>query len=234
MKKIVLLFLLALPVVGLIAQTSMEKGYVKMEVVEASSDDPQMAMGLEMLKGSTTETYFKKDHYVTKMDMMGGMVSVLNYVNTATNKMDMLMDAMGNKMWIETDMDEAKSMQPSNMKPEDFKIDYDMETTKEIMGYKAFKTTISVPVQDGMTVTGWLTKDIKTDANVIQGMNELKLEGFPLEFTIDSPMMKMTYTTVDIKSEVDESIFEPSTEGYKKMTMEEFTKSMGGMGGLGF
>jgi len=45
----------------------------------------------------------------------------------------------------------------------------------------------------------------------------------------------MTVTAQELKSDLDESVFELNTEGYKKMTMDEFQKSLGGMAnGLGF
>ena len=44
----------------------------------------------------------------------------------------------------------------------------------------------------------------------------------------------MTFAATDIKDTVDESVFVLKTDGYKKMTMKEFTDSMGGMGAMGF
>jgi len=234
MKHLINLFLLLVPIVAVTAQKSLDKGYVKMEITEVNSEDPQTATMLEMMKGSVTEIFFMKDKYKTAMNMMGGMVRMDNYVDVAGNKMDMLFDAMGNKMWVDTNLDEAKQNKPANQNMEDFKVDYDKSQTKTILGYNAYKATITVPNGGGMTVEGWVTEDIKTDANIIQGMEDLKLKGFPLEFSIISPQMKMTFAATDIKDTVDESIFVLKTDGYKKMTMKEFTESMGGMGGMGF
>ena len=234
MKHLINLFLLLVPFVAVTAQKTLDKGYVKMEITEVTSDDPQMAMGLEMMKGSTTEIYFTKDKYKTTMNMMGGMVKMDNMVDISTRKMDMLFDAMGNKMWVDTNLDDAKKNKPANQDMSDFKIDYDKSLTKKILGYVAYKATISVPGQEGMSVEGWVTEEIKTDANIIQGMEDLKLEGFPLEFSIVSPQMKMTFSATDIKETVDDAEFVLKTDGYKKMTMEEFSQTMGGMGGMGF
>ena len=46
--------------------------------------------------------------------------------------------------------------------------------------------------------------------------------------------ISMVYTTVEIKTEIDKSVFEINTDGYEEQTMEEFTKTMGAMGGMGF
>jgi len=233
MKHLINLFLLLVPFVAITAQKTIDKGYVKMEITDVSSEDPQMAMGLEMMKGSVTEIFFMEGKYRTAMNMMGGMVKMDNMVDVSSNKMDMLFDAMGNKMWVDTNLDDAKKNKPSAQNMEDFKVDYDKSQTKKILGYNAYKATVSVP-NGGMTVEGWVTEDIKTDANIIQGMEDLKLQGFPLQFSIVSPQMKLTFAATEIKETVDENKFVLKTDGYKKMTMEEFTKTMGGMGGLGF
>lgn len=206
-----------------------------MELTDAKSDDPNMAMGIEMMKGTTTEIYFVDGKYMTEMSMMGGMVNMKNVVNTESKNMDMFMDAMGSKMWIETNMDEAKEMNKQNATDmSQLKVEYDKSQTKKILGYTAHKATINMPNNAGK-IEGWVTNEIITDANVIQGMEDLKLEGFPLEFTMNTPQMTLTFSTTDIKESVDKSKFDIKTDGYKKMTMEEFQKSMGGMGGgLGF
>jgi len=234
MKYFINMFLLLVPFVAVTAQKKLDRGYVKMEITEATSDDPQMKMGLEMMQGSFTEIFFTEGKYKTEMSMMGGMVQMNNLVDVSTNKMDMLMDAMGNKIWVETNLDEAKANKPANQDMSDFEVSYDKSQTKEILGYNAYKATITVPNDQGMTVEGWITEEIETDANIIQGMQDLKLQGFPLEFSIVNPKMKMTFSAVDIKESVSEDEFTLNTEGYKKMTMQEFNESMGGMGGMGF
>ena len=235
MKHLINLFLLLTPFVAVTAQKTLSEGYVKMEITEVKSDDPQMAMGLEMMKGSVTEIHFMDGKYMTSMTMMGGMVKMNNLVETETKKMDMLMDAMGNKTWVETNLDEAKNSKAAGAQDmEDFKVEYDPTQKKKILDYNAYKATITIPSQPGMKVEGWITEDIKTDANIIQGMQDLKLKGFPLEFSITNPQMTLTFAATDIKESVDQSVFTLNTEGYKKMTMKEFTESMGGMGGMGF
>ena len=235
MKHLINLFLFLVPFVAITAQKQLDRGYVKMEITDVTSDDPQMAMSLEMMKGSITEIYFTKEKYKTSMNMMGGMIQMVNHVDIASKKMDMLFSAMGNKMWVDTNTDEAEGSTPGSQNMEDFNVEYDREQTKDILGYKTFKATINMPNAEGTRVEGWVTKEIKTDANIIQGMSNLKLEGFPLEFSIVSPQMKLTFTATDIKDTVEDNEFVLNTDGYKKMTMKEFSESMGGMGaGFGF
>ena len=66
---------------------------------------------------------------------------------------------------------------------------------------------------------------------MIQGFQSLEFSGYTMEFTVGNPQFSMTYTAVEIKDSVDDSKFTYDTKGYKKMTMEEFQKSMAGMGG---
>lgn len=218
---------------GMVAQKVIEKGTVKMEITKVSSDDPQMAMGLEMMKGSQTELIFKEDQYVTNMDMMGGMMKIQVHIEKSKNMMNMLMDMMGNKSWIESKLDETQTVQQKAI-AEQTKLEYDKSDTKEILGYKCYKMTITNPEMEGISVTGYVTEDIKTKANLIQGFQSIELAGYTMEFTISNPKFSMTMTAVDVNEKVDDSKFSFDTKGYKKMTMAELQKSMGGMGGFGF
>lgn len=93
------------------AQKVLEQGTVKMEITKVASDDPQMEMMLGAMKGSQTELVFAGDKHVSTMDMMGGMVKVKVLVNKGENAMNMLFDAMGNKSWIESKLDQSQSAQ---------------------------------------------------------------------------------------------------------------------------
>ncbi len=214
------------------AQKVLEQGTVKMEITAVNSEDPQMAMGLEMMKGSQTALYFKADKHATYMNMMGGMVEMKIFVETALNQMNMLFDMMGQKMWIESKLDESQTAQQKEIATKS-KIEYNKSDTKEILGYKCYKMTVSNPEMEGMSVTGYVTEQIKTKANLIQGFQSLEFSGYPMEFTVGNPQFSMTMTAVDVKDSVDESKLKYDTKGYKKMTMEEFQKNMGGMG-MGF
>jgi hypothetical protein len=218
--------------VNSIAQKVLEKGTVKMEITDVKAEDPQMAMGLEMMKGSQTELHFKADQHATYMNMMGGMVEMKVFVENAQNQMNMLFDMMGQKMWIESKLDESQTPQQKEIASKS-KIEYNKDDTKEILGYKCYKMTVTNPEMEGTTLSGYVTEQIKTKANMIQGFQTLEFSGYPMEFTVGNPQFSMTMTAVDVKETVDEAKLKYDTKGYKKMTMEEFQKSMGGMG-MGF
>ena len=118
MKNIFSLFTLIIfsgMVTGLFSQKTLEKGSIKMEITKVNAEDPQMAMGLEMMKGSQTQVFFKNEQYVTHMDMMGGMVKMQIHVEKAKNMMNMLFDMMGNKTWIESKLEDARVSPPMNL-----------------------------------------------------------------------------------------------------------------------
>ncbi|MCZ2102471.1 MAG: hypothetical protein LC107_13150 [Chitinophagales bacterium] len=215
------------------AQKTLNKGTITMEITEVKADDPQMEMGLAALRGSQTQLFFNEKEYVTNMDMMGGMISVKTRIQQGENKMDMLMDAMGNKIWVESALDKAQSPAEKEMLDQS-KIVYDKNDTKKILGYNCYKMTLTNPEMAGVTITGYVTQDIKTPANLIQGMQSIQFEGYLMEYTFGNPQFSMTTVAVKISEDVDAKAFEMDTKGYKKMTMEEFQKSMGSMGGMGF
>lgn len=214
------------------AQKVLEQGTVKMEITEVKSEDPQMAMGLEMMKGSQTELHFKAEKHATYMNMMGGMMEMKVFVESSKNQMNMLFDMMGKKAWIESKLDESQSVRDKEIASKS-NIEYDKNNTKEILGYKCYKMTVTNPEMEGTTLTGYVTEQVKTKANMIQGFQSLEFAGYPMEFTVSNPVLSMTMTAVEIKDTVDESKFNFETKGYTKMTMDEFQKTMSAMG-MGF
>lgn len=218
------------------AQKTISTGAIKMEITDVNSDNEQMMSGLQMLKGSESVYTFMKGKYFTSMNMMGGMIKMDNHVNSSTQKMDMLMDMMGNKIWIDTNMEEAKGGKSvQSIDPSKIKISYDPADTKQIEGFDCYAFTAVIDDPQAKTeISGYITEGIKTDGNLVQGLGDANFKGFPLEFTVKNPMMSMKMATVSIEEEVDASVFEFSTEGYQKMTFEEFIKSTGGGMPMGF
>ena len=234
MKKLVLSLVAIVAFVNMtFAQKNLDKGTIKMELTEITATDPQMAMQLEMMKGSSTEIKFGDGVQATTADMMGGMVKVKTYSNQKEDKYDMLMDMMGKKMWISSTISEmAKDPQQDAIKKSAV-ITPDKKATKEILGYKCYKISVTSPELAEMEVEAYVTEDIKGGQGLIQGFQTVEMPGFPLEFTIKNAMMNITMQATAISDEVDMSKAVPNTTGYKKYTMEEFRKQMGGMG-MGF
>lgn len=206
-----------------------EEGRLKMEIVEVDSNDPQVAAQMEMLKGSELIVNYKGDESMTTVNMMGGMIRT-DIKKSSNGDMDMFMDMMGNKMWIPSTKSELDLMKAESGTG-DYDIEYDTEDRKEIAGYDCYKMILTSPDNADMKLTAYITEDLKINAAVIQNVDISEFKGFPLEYSLDMGIVKMTFSTLDIEDKIDASAFEINTSSYKKMTMEEFQSQMGGMGG---
>lgn len=215
-----------------------EEGYMKMEISDLTTDNKDLEPMLGMLKGTETEYFYTPDKAMVKANMMGGMMVMTSIVNNLDDSMVMYFDAMGQKMEIESTKEErekAAEGQPK-MDEENFEIKYDESDTKEILGYKCIKATI-VPKNntkgpEGMAMELYVAKDIKASNKMIKELDKFNIEGFPLEYSIVAQGMKMTYTTVEMKDELDKSVFDFDNNGYQKMSFDQFQKTMGGMQGF--
>ena len=72
----------------LIAQS--DQGTLTMEIIDVSSDNEQVAAGLEMMKGTVMTVHYKGKESLSKLNMMGGMVKTDIKMNAAGD-MDMYM-----------------------------------------------------------------------------------------------------------------------------------------------
>lgn len=230
MKKVIITLVSSLVMMAITntmsAQTT--EGTITMEITEVSSDNAQMAQVAEMMKGTKTEVYFKGDKSAVRMNMMGGMVKM--EMHTEKDKdFNMLMDAMGQKIWVNTPQNELAQMKAEAPEME---ITFDKSDTKEIAGYQCYRMDVVVDGDTEMNITAYITEDLKIDAPVMQGVDMSKFPGYPLEYSMSGGPMSMTITTQEFLKTVDASVFDYSTDGYQKMSMEDL-QGMGG-GGFGF
>lgn len=235
--KFLLIATLAFITANISAQT-LTSGSIKMEITEVNSDNEQMAAGLEMMKGMVTEYIFNEDYSMSSSDIMGGMVKTKSLVDNKTEEMTMLMDMMGNKMHVEsTKLEREKAQMGAEDMMDGVEIKYDDADTKTLLGFECTKATVTGIGGDemNMSFTMYVAKDLKASSKMIQGMDKLSLEGFPLEYTLETDQMSMTYAATEIKKEISKDVFELKTAGYTKMSWDEFTEQMQAMGGgMGF
>lgn len=234
-NQILLILSLLLSVVCLHAQ-EISEGLIKMEISEVNSEDQQIAAQLEMMKGTETNYYFNEEKSLTTANMMGGMITMKNLFNNTDEQMTILFDVMGQKMMVESSKEDRKEAEAEQSEAlEGMEVVYDKKDTKDILGYKCYKATIKGDDEMPMTFTMYIAPDVKASSKMIQGLQAFDLEGFPLEYVMDMGTMSMTYTTTEFTKELDKEVFNVNTDGYKKMTFEEFQEQMGAMGGgLGF
>lgn len=209
------------------------KGYLKYEVTEfkpENKDDPQMEMIEGMLKGTKTKIYFNKDRALTKINSMGGM-SVMKIIVDKDGNSEMYMEMMGQKFLIKMDKKKAEELVKEE-KVDEPEFIHHKDKTKDILGLKAHLVEIKTN-EAGMKMEMWVTSEIDTKAMVQQGIENEKIGGFPLEYTITMPgKFSMTTKAVKFLDDFKDSVFDFDKTGYEEKTFEDL-KSMG-MGGGGF
>jgi len=213
-----------------------DSGFIKMEITEVSSENAEIAPFIQMMKGTQTEYYFTPDKSMVKANMMGGMVEMTTIVGNEDEAMTMYMNAMGNKMQIESSKEERdKFDEAKNADVPEYTIEYDENVTKEIMGHTCTKALVTVGEDDAAySMVMYVAKDLKASNKMIQGLDKIEIDGFPLEYQMNTAEMNMTITTVEFEDEVASDAFEFNSRGYQKMTWEEFQTKMSQMGGGGF
>lgn len=225
MKKLLfLLFAVAISHMA-IAQKTMTEGIIVLELTDIKSDDPAMQGMLSSMKGGTIETVFTKDKQRSSTSMMGGMVKTMSYTDVKSKSANTYMDMMGNKIALKIDPKEVEENEP----------DFDIEKTGETKMINGYKTTKYVMKLKDKEVAGgefvlYVAEDIKINSiDLGNNITTTQISGAPLEMSMSMQGMSMAYTLKKLENKIPEDAFVEPT-GYKEMTMEEFQKSMGGMG----
>ncbi len=209
------------------------KGYMKFEISDfkaENADDPQMKMVENMIKGTTTKLYFKKDKALTKINSMGGM-SIIKILIDKDGNSEMYMEMMGQKFLIKMDKKKAEELKKEqNIGKQEYT--HHKDKTKEILGMTAH--LVDVTSKEGEPkIEMWVTNEIDTKAMVQQGIDNDEIGGFPLEYTVSIPgQFAMTTKAVKFKEDFKDSVFDFDKTGFQEKTIEEL-KGMG-MGGGGF
>lgn len=193
--------------------------------VKASSDNPQMA---QMMAGGagTMVTYIKGTKRRTDFKM-GMMINRTTIVDMSTKQSIMLMDMMGNKYELKTDLNKDKDKEAPTIK--------DLDSTKTIAGYKCKASSVSVTDPrsgDKQTFTVYYTDQLPYDEDYSMYKG---LKGFPMQFGMAQQgiTFTMSATNVDKKALSDTTFAIPS--GYKVYNsredlMKAIQQDMGGGG----
>ena len=224
MKKITQIALTALLFVGITAnaQTQLKKGSVTYSMTLPDAGEEMAAMG-----ESTITVHFNETMQATDMSMMGGMMLMKTIVPTE-NKKDskMTMEVMGMKYEITDIGEEASKTSKGISNLDDAKeIVYDKKDTKDIVGFKCYKATITM--NDGSKSTFYVTDAIAPQAPSSPDA-KIKLTGYPLEMKVKTAQGDMVMTATKFSKEIPADAFKVG-DGFTKITMEEFQKQMGGM-----
>jgi len=233
MKKFLfsLFALVMFSTVSLTAQIT--EGIITLEIMDVKTEGDQTAMMAGMLKGAETKLHFSGSKSYNELSMMGGMIMMKTYLNTDTKSQDMLMDAMGSKIWVKSTLDDAAKKEATDARLKDMKIEQVKTDTKEILGFKAHRVNITIPDGKGssMTMTCYVTNELDVKNNGgLPMMESIDFGGYPLEITVNGQGMDITLVATNFEKKVDSALLTPNTEGYTKMTAEEFAQMGGGMG----
>lgn len=214
MKQLVTLFFIL--VVSGIANAQ-SAGHLHYEM-EFSSDNPDMAMALPMMVGSTMDLYFMPEK--SKLEMaMGTFMKTITTVDVKTQKGLMLMEIMGSKSATEINLSNANAENATEPKT------IVTNETKSIIGYNC--TKIIVQGEDGSETTLWVTNELEAPLKEQKYFGNTEIEGVPLEFTTLNKEMTIHFTATKYDGNVDANTFSMEIpEGYTMITEEEM-KNMG-------
>lgn len=203
--------------------------YIKMGVssVKAENMDQQQQMEAT-LKSMKMETFATSDKIRTDVNMMGGMVMMSTFTNPENEDFTMYVDMMGNKTKVVPTAEEIKSIKEENAKKNaDVKVVEVPGDTKTILGFNCKKYTVTT--SEDMKFTMYVAPDLKIKTNNIQGMEGVKLDGYPLEYTIEAMGTKMTFTAEKFEKTFDSAKMTPPSGNYKEVNFTDFKKQMPGM-----
>ncbi len=217
---------------AVMAQAVTDKGFIRMEVKDVKSDNPDLAAMAGMFKNSFTEVYFLPQKSLTMMSMMGGMSKTTILVDEQSQNNLYLLSMMGQKIKLDLTKEELDKMQAGQNESNDIKIKYFKDQKRDILGYTCHKAEMIVKGSEEVAMTLWVTEKIKSNAQVAQGMQSDMLQGFPLAFEVSvQGQFTMVMEATEFKKDFDKTVFNVNTKGYKTMTYDEFMESMGSMMG---
>lgn len=221
MKKIALLLIATAATLSVSAQ-SFTEGKI---VTKISYPDMDESNGIMAMLPKENVMYVKGDK--ARMEQPGAMGSkTIIIIDNKKKETHTYLDLMGKKYEI---VQNEKDITEQNKTAGDITITPTTET-KDIAGYKCTKSTIKT--KDGEEGEIWFSPDLARPSGNWSSPYK-SVNGMLMEYTISKATsmgdmkMKMTVTEVTKESVPDTKFKAPEGE-WKKVTMDEFMKSMGG------
>lgn len=144
---------------------------------------------------------------------MGGETVVLS--DQESGEMITLMNTMGNKIAIRSNMNEAEE-------EEDPEVEY-IDETKEILGYECKKAFVET--EEG-EVTIFYTEKLP---NLMSSKQAAKIKGFPMQMIVSNDQITSITTVTKINEEKVKKIKMEIPSDFEEMSLEELQEKMGGM-----
>lgn len=185
-----------------------------------------------MMGDMTMKIVWKGDKVYSEQSSMMYEIKSVSDENGAL----VLMDQMGNKIYMKIDYNDPKYKEREKEQPE-YKIEYTNDT-KKIAGYDCKKAIVTMKTRKGeeMKADVWYTEQIpnhykKQKASGRRGQNMVyirEIKGMPLEYSVPQGQMTIRVKAKEINfNPVPDNIFNLSTEGYTEIKPEQM-KGMGG------
>ncbi|UPT66613.1 MAG: hypothetical protein M0D57_19535 [Sphingobacteriales bacterium JAD_PAG50586_3] len=221
MKKIALLVVAAMASLSIAAQ-----GFTEGRVVtKISYPDMDENNGMMAMLPKETTAWYKGDK--VRIEQPGAMgTKTIIIVDNKKKETHTFLDLMGNKFEI---VQTEKDIKEQNSKEGEFTVTPTTDT-KVIAGYTAKKATFKT--KDGQEGEIWFAPDLaRPNSNwtsPYKGVDGMMMEfGMSKETNMGPMTMKMTVKEV-VKETVDDSKFKAPAGDWKKTTMADLMKSMGG------
>jgi GLPGLI family protein len=160
----------------------------------------------------------------SKSVFLAGGASISIITNTIDSSVTTLINAMGMKMYVKQTKDNILESLDEVTTP---KINY-LDETKTIAGYECKKAeyiTLDEYDDEVTTIVFYTTAIGKPGMN--WGGSFHGLNGFPMEYTIDTTEGKITFTATEVKQKKIKDIEFLIPTDYEEMSPEQF-KSLGG------
>ncbi|MEM7105197.1 MAG: hypothetical protein AAF502_18815 [Bacteroidota bacterium] len=198
------------------AQKTLVEGAVSYVVTEVSGDGMEAAM----MRGSEQTFFFSDDYQKMDVQLLNGSVHVQVISENNGNNSLVMMDGLMGKVMVRSDESSAKN----NMVIPNYEITYNKNDKRKIAGFDCHKATLIAP--DGSIFIFYVTDQIKPKNSFVQKMFK-GLIGFPLEYTLNREGLKLTYKAQNVIDEYDKGVFNPTTQGFKEVTPDQWQKMFG-------
>lgn len=190
--------------------------------IHMESSQPEIQAQLGMLAGSSLEVMYKGSKSRQSMSM-GSFITTTTISDQDSGEAIMLMSGMMGKS--------AAKMNINDMKDEEDEQELEFELTdetKKILGYTCYKAILET--EEGLETIFWYTKELTAPKGDSEYFRK-EIPGMPLEFSINTPEMQMSF----VASQVNEKVKKPKEvfsmdipEGYAVRSIEELQGAFGG------
>ncbi|TVR87973.1 MAG: hypothetical protein EA411_06180 [Saprospirales bacterium] len=209
----------------LISQSEFAVGHIEWQITDLKFKDE--LPGGDMLKNSTYSLFYIDGKELMVMDMMGGFSITKVLYDRENARIKSYLNSMGDKLMLKMEVPDAPQA--------DINIEVDEADRREILGFDAFKTKMSIQMEGRplLKIDAYVTEKVRPRSSFLQPVHNNPFDGMPLQLTIVDQNMEITFEAVLFNEEFDESVFDIDESGYQAMDLEQI-QQMGLSGEMGF